>query len=62
VRLQAFGPCDAKTSSWLLTPPDIRRRGGALFGDYRVHPSLSGTTTFLIIIGISDRVFQCLVT
>ena len=34
-RLQALGPCDVKTSSWLLTPPDIRQRGGALFGDYR---------------------------
>lgn len=33
--LQALGPCDTKTSSWLLTPPDIRKRGGALFGDYR---------------------------
>lgn len=34
-RLQALGPCDAKTSSWLETPPAIRRLGGALFGDYR---------------------------
>lgn len=34
-RLQALGPCDTKTSSWLLTPPDIRTRGGAIFGDYR---------------------------
>lgn len=33
--LQALGPCDQKTSSWLLTPPDIRRHGGAIFGDYR---------------------------
>jgi hypothetical protein len=34
-RLQALGPCDTKTSSWLLTPPAIRKLGGALFGDYR---------------------------
>jgi hypothetical protein len=34
-RLQQLGACDQKTSSWLLTPPDIRRRGGAIFGDYR---------------------------
>src|SRR6185436_13849088 len=34
-RLQALGPCDTKTSSWLESPPDIRRRGGAIFGDYR---------------------------
>jgi len=34
-RLQALGPCDQKTSSWLLTPPEIRKHGGAIFGDYR---------------------------
>lgn len=34
-RLQALGPRDTKTSSWLLTPPAIRKLGGALFGDYR---------------------------
>lgn len=33
--LQRFGPVDTKTSSWLLTPPDIRQLGGAIFGDYR---------------------------
>ncbi len=33
--LQQFGTFDAKTSSWLLTPPAIRKLGGALFGDYR---------------------------
>ena len=33
--LQAHGPFDAKTSSWILTPDAIRRLGGALFGDYR---------------------------
>lgn len=34
-RLQALGPFDTKTSSWLESPPDIRKRGGAIFGDYR---------------------------
>lgn len=34
-RLQGFGEFDTKTSSWLQTPPDIRGRGGAIFGDYR---------------------------
>jgi Protein of unknown function (DUF4256) len=34
-RLQALGACDMKTSSWLQTPPDIRKLGGAIFGDYR---------------------------
>ncbi|MCF8258271.1 MAG: DUF4256 domain-containing protein [Flavobacteriales bacterium] len=33
--LQQFGPLDAKTSSWLLTPPAIRKLGGAIFGDFR---------------------------
>jgi Protein of unknown function (DUF4256) len=32
---QALGACDTKTSSWLQTPPDIRKLGGAIFGDYR---------------------------
>jgi len=33
--LQQLGTFDAKTSSWVLTPPDIRKLGGALFCDYR---------------------------
>ncbi len=33
--LQKLGTFDAKTSSWVLTPPDIRKLGGALFCDYR---------------------------
>ena len=33
--LQLLGPFDTKTSSWLLTPPDIRELGGAIFGDFR---------------------------
>ena len=33
--LQKLGNFDAKTSSWLKTPPDIRNLGGAIFGDYR---------------------------
>ena len=32
---QDFGPFDTTTSSWIETPPDIRERGGALFGDFR---------------------------
>lgn len=34
-RLQELGEFDTKTSSWVLTPPDIRGRGGAIFGDVR---------------------------
>lgn len=33
--LQQLGPFDTKTSSWLATPPAIRKLGGAVFGDYR---------------------------
>lgn len=34
-KLQELGEFDTKTSSWLQTPPDIRRLGGAIFGDRR---------------------------
>ncbi len=34
-QLQQLGNFDAKTSSWILTPADIRKRGGAIFCDYR---------------------------
>lgn len=33
--LQKFGPFDTKTSSWLKTPAEIRKHGGAIFGDFR---------------------------
>ncbi|WP_100610873.1 DUF4256 domain-containing protein [Confluentibacter lentus] len=33
--LQKLGNFDTKTSSWLKTPNDIRKLGGAIFGDYR---------------------------
>jgi hypothetical protein len=34
-QLQELGEFDLKTSSWVQTPPDIRKRGGALFCDRR---------------------------
>jgi Protein of unknown function (DUF4256) len=34
-QLQELGEFDTKTSSWLETPADIRKLGGALFGDFR---------------------------
>lgn len=34
-QLQTLGAFDLKTSSWILTPPAIRKLGGALFGDRR---------------------------
>lgn len=33
--LQKFGKFDTKTSSWIKTPADIRKAGGALFCDWR---------------------------
>lgn len=33
--LQKLGKFDTKTSSWLNTPSEIRKLGGAIFGDYR---------------------------
>jgi len=32
--LQKLGNVDAKSSSWLQTPPEMRKLGGALFGNY----------------------------
>lgn len=33
--LQELGKFDTKTSSWIATPADIRKLGGALYGDRR---------------------------
>ena len=33
--LQKFGEFDTKTSSWIQTPPEIRKLGGGLFADRR---------------------------
>jgi len=33
--LQKLGSFDTKTSSWVKTPSDIRKLGGAIFADYR---------------------------
>lgn len=33
--LQTLGEFDTKTSSWVITPPEIRKLGGALFCDRR---------------------------
>ncbi|MEP7251686.1 MAG: DUF4256 domain-containing protein [Ginsengibacter sp.] len=34
-QLQKLGDFDTKTSSWIVTPEDIRKRGGAIFCDRR---------------------------
>ncbi|MDD3490413.1 MAG: DUF4256 domain-containing protein [Paludibacter sp.] len=33
--LQKIGKFDAKTSSWIATPADVRKLGGAMFADFR---------------------------
>ena len=33
--LQELGKFDRKTSSWIVTPANIRKLGGAIFGDWR---------------------------
>jgi len=33
--LQKLGKFDAKTSSWIATPAEIRKLGGAIFSDFR---------------------------
>lgn len=33
--LQKLGEFDTKTSSWIATPPAIRKLGGAIFADFR---------------------------
>jgi hypothetical protein len=35
LKLQKLGEFDTKTSSWIATPADIRKLGGALYGDRR---------------------------
>jgi len=34
-QLQKLGKFDTKTSSWLVAPTEIRKLGGAIFGDWR---------------------------
>lgn len=35
LQLQKLGTFDAKTSSWLQTPDDVRKLGGAISGEFR---------------------------
>ena len=40
--LQQLGEFDTKTSSWLKTPPEIRKLGGAIYGDRRYNRVFTG--------------------
>jgi hypothetical protein len=56
--LQTLGRFDAKTSSWIKTPTDIRKLGGALFGDYRyghVFVYHNGASSYYAVRGFRGR-------
>jgi hypothetical protein len=56
--LQALGEFDRKTSSWIDTPPDIRRLGGALFCDRRygqVFTYHNGADSYYAVRGFRGR-------
>lgn len=42
LELQKFGDFDTKTSSWVKTPSDIRKLGGALYCDRRYSRIFTG--------------------
>ncbi|MFO1034230.1 MAG: DUF4256 domain-containing protein [Hyphomicrobiales bacterium] len=57
--LQRFGPFDLKTSSWISTPPAIRKLGGALFCDRRydtVFTYHNGASSYYAARGFRGRV------
>lgn len=56
--LQKLGPFDTKTSSWLKTPTEIRKLGGAIFADRRYNHVFvfhNGADSYY-----SSRGFRCL--
>lgn len=57
--LQELVACDEKTSSWVLTPGDVRERGGALFCDRRygrVFVYHNGAQSYYAVRGFRGRV------
>jgi len=57
--LQRLGNFDTKTSSWVKTPPDIRKLGGALFCDRRFNTVFlyhNGAETYYAARGFRGRV------
>ncbi|HQR38804.1 MAG TPA: DUF4256 domain-containing protein [Blastocatellia bacterium] len=52
--MQKLGKFDTKTSSWLKTPPEIRKLGGAIYGDRRydhVFVSHNGASSYYAVRG-----------
>jgi hypothetical protein len=59
-QLQQLGEFDTKSSTWLKTPPDIQKLGGAIFGDRRfgrVFIYHNGAESYY-----QGRVFRCWLT
>lgn len=58
--LQSIGDFDCKTSSWIYTPPELRKAGGALFGDKRYGRSFiyhNGAESYYAVRGFRGIVF-----
>lgn len=58
LELQSLGEFDRKTSSWVLTPPDIRERGGALYGERRygrIFTGHNGAQSYYAVRGFRAR-------
>lgn len=56
--LQTLGEFDTKTSSWVLTPPAIRKLGGALFCDRRYNQVFTyhnGAESYYAVRGFRGR-------
>ena len=56
--LQKLGEFDLKTSSWLKTPSDIRKLGGAVYCDRRYHPVFlyhNGAESYSAVRGFRGR-------
>ncbi|MCK7535473.1 MAG: DUF4256 domain-containing protein [Marinilabiliales bacterium] len=57
--LQQLGSFDTKTSSWIRTPADIRKLGGALFADRRYNTVFVYTTEPPLIMPQGDSAAHC---
>ncbi|WP_372474815.1 DUF4256 domain-containing protein [Capnocytophaga sp. ARDL2] len=56
--MQPFEPFDTKTSSWIFTPDENRKLGGALFGDFRYNRVFiyhNGAESYYVSIGFRAK-------